>query len=77
MAYFPLYLAWRGFGAAEIAWVLALPQIVRIFAPAGWGWLADRTGAQRAHRDARLRRSRGRHSPRCPALRELRRRRVA
>ena len=48
MAYFPLYLAWRGFGAVEIAWVLALPQIVRTFAPAGWGWLADRTGALRA-----------------------------
>ena len=48
MAYFPLYLAWRGFGVVEIAWVLALPQIVRTFAPAGWGWLADRTGALRA-----------------------------
>jgi PPP family 3-phenylpropionic acid transporter len=47
MAYFPLYLAWRGFGAVEIAWVLALPQIMRTFAPAGWGWLADRSGAQR------------------------------
>jgi PPP family 3-phenylpropionic acid transporter len=48
MAYFPLYLAWRGFGAVEIAWVLALPQIMRTFAPAGWGWLADRTRAPRA-----------------------------
>jgi PPP family 3-phenylpropionic acid transporter len=47
VAYFPLYLAWRGFGAVEIAWILALPQIARTFAPAGWGWLADRTGAQR------------------------------
>lgn len=47
MAYFPLYLAWRGFGAVEIAWVLALPAIMRTFAPAGWGWLADRTGALR------------------------------
>src|SRR5918999_3289070 len=45
MAYFPLYLAWRGFGAVEIAWVLALPQIMRTFAPAGWGVLADRTRA--------------------------------
>ena len=34
-AYFPLYLAARGFGAVEIAWVLALPQIMRTFAPAG------------------------------------------
>lgn len=48
IAYFPLYLAWRGLGAVEIAWVLALPQLARIVAPAAWGWLADRTGAQRA-----------------------------
>jgi MFS transporter, PPP family, 3-phenylpropionic acid transporter len=48
MAYFPLWLAWRGFGAVEIAWVLALPQIMRTFAPAGWGLAADRTGALRA-----------------------------
>ena len=47
MAYFPLWLAWRGFGAVEIAWVLALPQIMRMFAPAGWGVAADRTGALR------------------------------
>ena len=47
VAYFPLWLAWRGLGAGEIAFVLALPQIARMFAPAGWGWLADRTGTQR------------------------------
>src|SRR5258706_5388952 len=47
VAYFPLWLAWRGLGAAEIALVLALPQVARTFAPAGWGWLADRSGAQR------------------------------
>jgi PPP family 3-phenylpropionic acid transporter len=47
MAYFPLWLAWRGFGAVEIAWVLALPQVMRTFAPAAWGVLADRTGALR------------------------------
>ena len=47
VAYFPLYLAWRGFGAVEIAWVLALPQIMRTFAPAAWGLLADRSGAMR------------------------------
>jgi PPP family 3-phenylpropionic acid transporter len=47
VAYFPLYLAWRGFGPVEIAWVVALPQIARTFAPAAWGWLADRSGAQR------------------------------
>jgi PPP family 3-phenylpropionic acid transporter len=48
VAYFPPYLAARGLGAAEIAWVLALPQLARIVAPAAWGWIADRTGAQRA-----------------------------
>lgn len=48
VAYFPLYLAWRGFGALEIAWIVALPQVARTFAPAAWGWIADATGAQRA-----------------------------
>ncbi|HUQ73681.1 MAG TPA: MFS transporter [Burkholderiales bacterium] len=48
VAYFPAYLAARGLGAAQIAWVLALPQLARIVAPAAWGWIADRTGAQRA-----------------------------
>jgi PPP family 3-phenylpropionic acid transporter len=47
LAYLPAYLAARGLGAAEIAVVLALPQVVRIFAPAMWGWVADHTGAQR------------------------------
>ncbi|HET7198312.1 MAG TPA: MFS transporter [Burkholderiales bacterium] len=48
VAYLPAYLAARGLDAAAIAAVLALPQVVRIFAPALWGWVADRTGAQRA-----------------------------
>lgn len=48
LAYLPAYLAQRGLTAAQIAGVLALPQLVRIFAPALWGWIADRTGAQRA-----------------------------
>jgi PPP family 3-phenylpropionic acid transporter len=47
VAYLPPYLAVRGLGAAEIAWVLALPQLARMVAPAAWGALADRTGAQR------------------------------
>lgn len=47
VAWFPLYLSARGFGAAQIAWVLALPALVRIAAPTAWGWLADRTGAHR------------------------------
>ncbi len=46
IAYFPLYLADRGLGAEAIAVVLALPSLARIFAPAAWGWLADRTGAR-------------------------------
>jgi PPP family 3-phenylpropionic acid transporter len=47
VAYFPAYLAWRGLSAGEIAWILALPQIARVFAPALWGTLADLAGAQR------------------------------
>lgn len=47
VAYLPAYLAARELTAAEIAVVLALPQVVRIFAPALWGWIGDRTGAQR------------------------------
>ncbi len=45
--YFALYLAARGYGAGEIAMVLAMPQLARIAAPAFWGWLADRSGAAR------------------------------
>ena len=48
VAYLPLYLAGRGLDAGEIAVVLALPQLARIFAPAAWGMLADRYGARRA-----------------------------
>src|SRR5687767_4047811 len=48
VAYFPLYLADRGLSAVQIAWVLALPPLARTFAPAAWGWLADRSGAHRA-----------------------------
>jgi MFS transporter, PPP family, 3-phenylpropionic acid transporter len=48
VAYFPLYLADRGLSALHIAWVLALAPLARTFAPAAWGWLADRSGAHRA-----------------------------
>jgi MFS transporter, PPP family, 3-phenylpropionic acid transporter len=48
VAYFPAYLGARGLGAAEIAWVLALPQLARVIAPALWGRFADRSGLQRA-----------------------------
>src|SRR5438552_2589682 len=40
VAYLPPYLSARGLGAAQIAWVLALPQLARIVAPAAWGALA-------------------------------------
>jgi PPP family 3-phenylpropionic acid transporter len=46
--YFALFLAARGFGAADIALVMAMPQLARIAAPSFWGWLADRSGAARA-----------------------------
>ncbi len=46
--YFPLWLAAQGFGAPQIALVLAMPQVARVFAPALWGWLADHGGRQRA-----------------------------
>jgi MFS transporter, PPP family, 3-phenylpropionic acid transporter len=46
-AYFPPYLAARGLEPAQIAWVLALPQLARIVAPSAWGWIADRTHAER------------------------------
>ena len=46
--YIALYFDARGFTAAQIALVLALPQVARIVVPALWGWLADRTGWRRA-----------------------------
>jgi MFS transporter, PPP family, 3-phenylpropionic acid transporter len=42
--YFSLYLSALGMTAAGIGVVMALPQLVRIFAPYLWGWLADRGG---------------------------------
>jgi PPP family 3-phenylpropionic acid transporter len=48
VAYFPAYLAARGLGAAEIAWIVALPAFARVVAPTFWGALADRHGWQRA-----------------------------
>ncbi len=46
--YFPVYLAGRGLQPTEVATVLAMPQLARIFAPTFWGWLADRVDARRA-----------------------------
>ena len=42
--YFSLYLDSLAFDATGIATLLALPQVMRIFAPYLWGSLADRTG---------------------------------
>lgn len=41
--YFSLYLDSLAFGATAIATLLALPQVMRVFAPYLWGALADRT----------------------------------
>lgn len=40
--YFALYLQSLGFSATEIALLMSLQQVVRIFTPFYWGWLADR-----------------------------------
>lgn len=48
LPYFALYLDSLGIAATQIALVLAMPQMARIFAPAFWGWVADRTQQQRA-----------------------------
>jgi PPP family 3-phenylpropionic acid transporter len=42
--FFSLYLSSLGIAAAGIGAVMSLPQLVRIFAPHLWGWLADRSG---------------------------------
>ena len=46
--YIALYFDARGYTAAQIALILALPQVARIFIPAFWAWLADRSGRRRA-----------------------------
>ncbi|MEI7444819.1 MAG: MFS transporter [Burkholderiales bacterium] len=42
--YLSLWLDARGLSIAEIAVLMALPQVLRIVAPPFWGWLADRDG---------------------------------
>jgi MFS family permease len=49
--YLSLWFDSRGLSIGEIAVLLSLPQVLRIFAPPFWGWLADRGG----HRVALLR----------------------
>jgi PPP family 3-phenylpropionic acid transporter len=45
LPYWSLYLASRGYSAAEIGQLMALVAGTKIIAPNVWGWLADRTGA--------------------------------
>jgi PPP family 3-phenylpropionic acid transporter len=47
LAYLPVYLAARGLDAGEISFLVALPYLARVVAPAAWGWLADVTGWRR------------------------------
>lgn len=46
VAYFSLWLEARGYSPAVIASVLAVPAVLRIFAPALWGWLAESIAAR-------------------------------
>ncbi|NBU59719.1 MAG: MFS transporter [Betaproteobacteria bacterium] len=46
--YWSLYLQHLSFGAFDIAVLMSLLQVTRVFAPAAWGWLADRFGRQAA-----------------------------
>jgi MFS transporter, PPP family, 3-phenylpropionic acid transporter len=42
--YWSLYLKFLGFTALQIGILMSLLQVVRIFSPTAWGWLADRSG---------------------------------
>lgn len=44
--YFSLYLKSLGLSAADIAVLMSMMQVMRIVAPAVWGWLGDRLGAR-------------------------------
>jgi MFS transporter, PPP family, 3-phenylpropionic acid transporter len=44
--YFTLYLQFLGLSAWDIGLLMALMQLMRLLAPALWGWLADRRGAK-------------------------------
>jgi MFS transporter, PPP family, 3-phenylpropionic acid transporter len=46
VAYFSLWLQARGYSPPEIAAVLAVPAVLRIAAPALWGWFADSIAAR-------------------------------
>ncbi len=42
--YWPLYLQQTGHTPAQIGAIMAIIPATKVFAPAGWGWLADRSG---------------------------------
>lgn len=42
--YFTLYLQSLGFSAADIGMLMAAGPVMRLLAPAFWGWLSDRSG---------------------------------
>lgn len=44
--YFALYLQSLRFSATDIAILMSMMQVMRILAPALWGWLADRLGGR-------------------------------
>ena len=43
--YASLYFANRGMSAAEIGILMSLTQVMRIFGPGFWGWVADRSSS--------------------------------
>ncbi|MBI2312548.1 MAG: MFS transporter [Betaproteobacteria bacterium] len=46
--YWSLYLKSLAFSAFEIGVLMSLLQVMRVFAPNAWGWLADHTGKRLA-----------------------------
>lgn len=43
--YATLYLGKRGLTPHEIAWMMSMVPLARVFMPPFWGWVADRTGS--------------------------------
>ena len=39
--YATLFFAHKGMSASQIGVLMSMMQVMRIFGPAGWGWLAD------------------------------------
>ena len=47
-SFFTLYLQQRSLSAWEIGVLMSAIQLMRLVAPAGWGWIADRYGRRDA-----------------------------